>query len=124
MSSQEATMNDHSLLSKALEFVSRDAKLKALDAMYCDLHNKAGVLSGNTAEHDVKWLAARIHAEHSAGALGDYDHLTNEAQAQYLVLATVAIASLPWLMDRIANRCYTQAEALRSVYKALAHEEP
>lgn len=112
-------MNDHTLLSKELDFISHQAREYILDAIYCTLHNKGHDLQGNTAESDVSWFAYQLWAELQRDPLLQaWEQLPPEERAHWERVAAASLRRLPFLMDRISHRMLTTKEAINTLLHA------
>jgi hypothetical protein len=109
---------NETLLDDALDFIGREAQDLVLDAVYCSLFNKAGELEGNTAASDIEWFAQRIWERTRGNAFGNWNNLAEDTREFYREVARASLEALPVLMERIAARCRTQAQAVRTLLEA------
>ncbi len=110
--------NDRTLES-ALDYLSREARTQALDAIYCQLHNRANDLAGNTEQNDLDWFASRLWAETDFNrSWGRWSEVDTETRERYLNLAHASLVALVALMGRIESRTRTYAATLHDLLKA------
>ena len=118
MRAGEVTVTDKSetpiehahFLSDQLGFLTTEARFFVVDALYCQIFNKAGEIEGNTAENDTEWFARQIWQW-----TGHDRRWSEPEERRYMEIARVAIERLPYLLGRISARLRTTAEALQTM---------
>lgn len=107
-------------LQSALEAFAGEHVNNVLDALACELHNEGYALSGNTAENDEEWFARWLYtvsANRGYHGRTAWEMLEPYEQKLWRALAQLSIECLPFLMERMASRYISAAEAIRVLEK-------
>jgi hypothetical protein len=102
------------------DYMTREARWFALDAMACTFHNHGYYLNGNNEQNDARWLAGSLSQALDFGRR--LEDAPEERQKELLKMARVAIKLLPGLCDRIASRYIRLAGAIK-LHAAVAREQ-
>lgn len=95
-----------------------------LDSIACQLHNQGQSLKGNTAVHDQYWLARQMWvSEHWNCNANQFDEAPTEVREFYCRMAGFAIAAIPGLMSRVADRAILHGKVFRSLQDAVKRNE-
>jgi len=119
------------ILSGSLDFISREARTLVLDSISCALHNVAGDLEGNTAGRDLEWFARSLFERYEWPVSSDHiPRLGRRSEASqwdaapewerelWHAIARACLATLPFLMSRVAHRSRAIARAVNTVVRA------
>lgn len=101
-------------------YAGKEAADLILDSIACQLHNEGHGLKGNTAVHDQYWLARELWAsEHWNCNANQFDDAPSETRQFYCRMAGFAIAAIPGLMSRVADRAILHGKVFRSLQDAV-----
>jgi hypothetical protein len=116
---------DLDFLSKALIWLGDKDRDDAVDAVYCELHNRGQQLAGNTPESDVDWFARLIWAEqHENDPPWHFDDfISGKERQRYIELSEIVIRIMPRLMSRVADRSIAWAAACHTILRERAAVE-
>lgn len=108
------------LISAALDPLVVAWRTDLLDALYCEFHNAAGTLEGNTEASDIEWFARRIWEAEDDRRIGwHWESVIDESERErYRRLARVCLREAVGLMSRMANRLRLQSKAIQTILKA------
>jgi hypothetical protein len=115
--SQSGDWARHPDIAKALDHISLESQIMVLDALGCMFHNEGHAITGNSQDHDIEWLARRLHFKLEAcGHINDWDEASPGIRAKYLFIAKECLDQLPELMSRISSRYLAWESALRTMW--------
>ena len=102
-----------------LKFIKSDLKKEShervLDTLYCDLHNTANDLLGNTASTDFEWFT---HALYKRVTERKWDQAEENVRDHYTHVAKCALLCLEHLQGRVGRRAETLAGMLHELLAA------
>lgn len=106
-------------LAEPMSYISQEAKHFVLDSLACHMHSKGYFIQGYKEENDAMWLA-RIMLNEFEGQRGnnDWERRDEDLRTHWIRIAHCAIACLPSLMGRVADRAIHYSQALRELERA------
>lgn len=113
-----------SLLDEALRHESPEVRHSVADSLACYFHNTGYALEGITEANDAHWFARNIWCAENNASNREWELVSAECRARYLVISRAVIAALPAFQMRVAHRLIELSKVTRDIERAMRVKQP